>query len=210
MIAFIESMDAQHLAGMKILPNRPSLGPEVIARVGKGDSQAFAELYEHSSSLLFTLALRILNNRDEAAELLQDVYIEVWRKAGNFDQNRGSPMAWLITLTRSRAIDRVRASTSRGRTRTDSLEDNPAEQIQSDLPDPLENRSMEELRSLVGDALTDLPAAQQEALELSFYDGLTHAEIAAKLDKPIGTIKTRIKLGMNKLRYTLRPCWEHK
>ena len=210
MIAFVESMDAQYLAGMKILPNRHPLGPEVIARVGKGDSQAFAELYEQSSSLLFTLALRILNNRDEAAELLQDVYVEVWRKAGNFDQNRGSPMAWLITLTRSRAIDRVRASASRGRTRTDSLEDNPVEQIQSDLPDPLENRSMEELRTLVGDALTDLPAAQQEALQLSFYDGLTHAEIAAKLEKPIGTIKTRIKLGMNKLRYTLRPCWEHK
>ncbi len=62
----------------------------------------------------------------------------------------------------------------------------------------------------MGEAFTDLPAAQQEALELSFYDGLTHAEIAARLDKPIGTIKTRIKLGMNKLRYTLRPCWEHK
>ena len=210
MIAFIESTDTQYLVGMRILPNRPPLKPDVIARVGKGDSQAFAELYEQSSSLLFTLALRILNNRDEAAELLQDVYIEVWRKAGNFDQNRGSPMAWLITLTRSRAIDRVRASTSRGRTLTDSLEESRAEEIQSDLPDPLETHAVEELRTLVGDALSDLPAAQQEALELSFYDGLTHAEIAAKLDKPIGTIKTRIKLGMNKLRYTLRPCWEHK
>jgi RNA polymerase sigma-70 factor, ECF subfamily len=210
MIVFIESTDTQYLVGMRILPSRPPLKPDVIARVGKGDSQAFAELYEQSSSLLFTLALRILNNRDEAAELLQDVYIEVWRKAGNFDQNRGSPMAWLITLTRSRAIDRVRASSSRGRTLTDSLEESRAEELQSDLPDPLETHTVEELRILVGDALSDLPAAQQEALELSFYDGLTHAEIAAKLDKPIGTIKTRIKLGMNKLRYTLRPCWEHK
>jgi RNA polymerase sigma-70 factor, ECF subfamily len=210
MIAFIDSTAAQYLAGMRTLPNRPSLGPDVIARVGKGDSQAFADLYEQSSPLLFTLAFRILNNRDEAAELLQDVYIEVWRKAGNFDQNRGSPMAWLITLTRSRAIDRIRAATSRGRTLTDSLEESPADELQSDLPDPLETHSLEELRTLVSEAFTDLPAAQQEALELSFYDGLTHAEIAAKLDKPIGTIKTRIKLGMNKLRYTLRPCWEHK
>jgi len=192
------------------LANRLTLGPDVIARVGKGDAQAFAELYEQSSSLLYTLALRILNNRDEAAELLQDVYIEVWRKAGNFDQKRGSPMAWLITMTRSRAIDRIRASTSRGRTVTDSLEQSRAEELQSDLPDPLETHAMEELRTLVGEAFTDLPAAQQEALELSFYDGLTHAEIAARLDKPIGTIKTRIKLGMNKLRYMLRPCWEHK
>jgi RNA polymerase sigma-70 factor (ECF subfamily) len=195
---------------MKILPSRSSLGPEVITRVGKGDSQAFAQLYEQSSSLLFTLALRILNNRDEAAELLQDVYIEVWRKAANFDQNRGSPMAWLITLTRSRAIDRVRASSSRGRTLTDSLEQSRAVELQSDLPDPLQNHAIEELRTLIAAAFTDLPAAQQEALELSFYDGLTHSEIAAKLDKPIGTIKTRIKLGMTKLRYTLRPCWERK
>ena len=210
MIAFIESAGTQYLAGMRILANRLTLGPDVIARVGKGDAQAFAELYEQSSSLLYTLALRILNNRDEAAELLQDVYIEVWRKAGNFDQKRGSPMAWLITMTRSRAIDRIRASTSRGRTVTDSLEQSRAEELQSDLPDPLETHAMEELRTLVGEAFTDLPAAQQEALELSFYDGLTHAEIAARLDKPIGTIKTRIKLGMNKLRYMLRPCWEHK
>ncbi len=210
MIAFIDSTDAPYLRGMRILPNRTPLGPDVIERVGKGDSQAFAELYEQSSPLLFPLALRILNNRDEATELLQDVYIEVWRKAGNFDPKRGSPMAWLITLTRSRSIDRLRASTSRGRTLTDSLEQTGADELQSDLPDPLETHTVEELRTLVGEAFRDLPAAQQEALELSFYDGLTHTEIAAKLDKPIGTIKTRIKLGMNKLRYTLRPCWEHK
>ena len=210
MIAFIHSTDVQQLTGMRTLSNRPPLGPDVIARVGKGDSQAFAELYEQSSPLLFPLALRILNNRDEATELLQDVYIEVWRKAGNFDQNRGSPMAWLITLTRSRAIDRVRASTSRGRTLTDSLEQGRADDLPSDLPNPLETHATEELRTLVGEAFRDLPAAQQEALQMSFYEGLTHAEIAAKLDKPIGTIKTRIKLGMNKLRYTLRPCWEHK
>ena len=173
MIAFIDSTDAQYLAGMRILPNRPPLGPDVIARVGKGDSQAFAELYEQSSPLLFTLALRILNNRDEATELLQDVYIEVWRKAGNFDQNRGSPMAWLITLTRSRAIDRVRASTSRGRTLTDSLEQSPGGRIQSDLPDPLETHAIEELRTLVGEALQGLtrrPAGSARAVILRRTD----------------------------------------
>ena len=207
MMTFINSAEVLNRARMRVSPNQPSLTPDLLARVGKGDAQAFAQCYEQSSSVLFTLALRILNNRDEASELLQDVYIEAWRKAGSFDPKRGSPMAWLITLTRSRAIDRLRASASRGRNLTDSIEET-ADDLRSALPDPFDTHALEELRMLVMEAFKDLPAPQQEAIELAFYGGLTHAEIAAKLDKPIGTVKTRIKLGMNKLRYALRPCWE--
>jgi RNA polymerase sigma-70 factor (ECF subfamily) len=210
MIAFIHGVEIAYLARMKLSSDQTRITPELLARVGKGDSQAFAQLYDHSSSVLFTLAQRILINRDEAAELLQDVYIEVWRKADNFDVRRGSVMAWLITLTRSRAIDRLRASASRGRNVTDSIDETPVNELRSEIPDPLEVHAVEELRALVGNAFTDLPAAQQEAIELAFYEGLTHTEIAAKLNKPVGTIKTRIKLGMNKLRYALRPCWEMK
>ena len=210
MMAFIDSADILNPTRMRLSPNQPSLTPELLDRVGKGDSEAFAQLYEQSSSMLFTLALRMLNNRDEAAELLQDVYVEAWRKAGRFDAKRGSPMAWLITLTRSRAIDRLRASTSRGRNQTDSIEETPVDDLRSQVPDPLETHAMEELRALVADAFSELPTAQQNAIGLAFYEGLTHAEIAARLDQPVGTIKTRIKLGLNKLRYTLRPCWEMK
>ena len=209
MMTFIDSVEVLNPARMRLSPNQPSLTPELLARVGKGDAQAFAQCYEQSSSVLFTLALRILNNHDEASELLQDVYIEAWRKAGSFDPKRGSPMAWLITLTRSRAIDRLRASASRGRNLTDSI-DETSDDLRSVLPDPFDTHALEELRMLVMEAFKDLPAPQQEAIELAFYGGLTHAEIAAKLDKPIGTVKTRIKLGMNKLRYALRPCWEAK
>ena len=209
MITSIDSAEVLNPARMRVSPNQPSLTPDLLARVGKGDAQAFAQCYEQSSSVLFTLALRILNNRDEASELLQDVYIEAWRKAGSFDPKRGSPMAWLITLTRSRAIDRLRASASRGRNLTDSIEET-SDDLPSALPDPFDTHALEELRMLVMEAFKDLPAPQQEAIELAFYGGLTHAEIAAKLDKPIGTVKTRIKLGMNKLRYALRPCWEAK
>ena len=209
MMTFIDSAEVLNPARMKVSPNQPSLTPDLLARVGKGDAQAFAQCYEQSSSVLFTLALRILNNRDEASELLQDVYIEAWRKAGSFDPKRGSPMAWLITLTRSRAIDRLRGSASRGRNLTDSI-DETSDDLRSVLPDPFDTHALEELRMLVMEAFKDLPAPQQEAIELAFYGGLTHAEIAAKLDKPIGTVKTRIKLGMNKLRYALRPCWEAK
>lgn len=91
-----------------------SIDPKLLARVAKGDQQAFGQLYDQSSTLLFTLAYRILSNRDEAAELLQDVYLEVWRKIAKYDVGRGSPIAWLVTLTRSRAIDRLRARASRG------------------------------------------------------------------------------------------------
>jgi|SRR2546421_299465 len=209
MMAVVDSAEVLNPARMRLSPNQPSLTSELLARVGKGDVEAFAQCYEQSSSVLFTLALRILNNRDEASELLQDVYIEAWRKAGSFDPKRGSPMAWLITLTRSRAIDRLRASASRGRNLTDSI-DETSDDLRSALPDPFDTHALEELRMLVMEAFKDLPAPQQEAIELAFYGGLTHAEIAAKLDKPIGTVKTRIKLGMNKLRYALRPCWEAK
>ena len=185
-----------------------SIGSDLLAHVAKGDSEAFAQLYEQTSSLLFTLAARILGNREEAAELLQDVYIEVWRKAGVFDSKRGSPMAWLVTLTRSRAIDRLRMSSARGRNMTDSIDDTPTHELQSLTLDPLETHATEELRGLVVAAITELPAPQQEAIELAYYEGLTHREIAEKLNQPVGTIKTRIKLGMSKLRYALRPCWK--
>src|SRR5574342_632194 len=91
-----------------------TIDPTLLARVAKGDHQAFSQLYDHSSTLLFTLAVRILGNPDEAAEVLQDVYLEVWRKVSRYDVGRGTPVAWLITLTRSRAIDRLRARAARG------------------------------------------------------------------------------------------------
>jgi RNA polymerase sigma-70 factor (ECF subfamily) len=187
-----------------------SIGSDLLAQVAQGDSQAFAQLYEQTSSLLFTLALRILGHREEASELLQDVYVEVWRKAGVFDSKRGSPMAWLITLTRSRAIDRLRMTSARGRNLTDTIDDTPTHELQSFTLDPLETHATEELRGLVTTAVAELPAPQQEAIELAYYEGLTHTEIATRLNQPLGTIKTRIKLGMSKLRYALRPCWSSR
>ena len=186
-----------------------NIDPKLLARVVKGDHQAFGQLYDQSSTLLFTMALRILGNRDEAAELLQDVYLEVWRKVARYDVGRGTPVAWLITLTRSRAIDRLRARTSRAQHLVnDSLGGSSAAQVADRNPGPFEAQADQELRSLVGSAMAGLPPAQQQAIELAYYEGLSHVEIAAKLNQPLGTVKTRIKLGMSKLRETLRHCWE--
>src|SRR6266508_1099971 len=103
-------------------PAASTIDPKLLARVVKGDQQAFSQLYDQSSALLYTMALRILGHREEAAELLQDVYLEVWRKVSRYDVGRGTPIAWLVTLTKSRAIDRLRARAARGHRATNSLE----------------------------------------------------------------------------------------
>jgi len=186
-----------------------TIDPTLLARVVKGDHQAFSQLYDQSSTLLYTMALRILGNRDEAAELLQDVYLEVWRKVARYDVGRGTPVAWLVTLTRSRAIDRLRARTARAHhTASNSADGSLTANIADRNPGPFETHAGQELRGLVAGALSGLPEAQQQAIELAYYEGLSHMEIAAKLNQPLGTVKTRIKLGMAKLRETLRHCWE--
>jgi len=185
------------------------IDPTLLARVVKGDQQAFSQLYDHSSTLLFTLAVRILGNREEAAELLQDVYLEVWRKVSRYDVGRGTPIAWLVTLTKSRAIDRLRARASRGYRTTNPLEAGTAAQMADPGPSPLETQADQELRMAVGTAVGDLPQAQQQAIELAYYEGLSHTEIAARLNQPLGTVKTRIKLGMSKLRESLRQWGNH-
>ncbi|ULA62567.1 MAG: Putative RNA polymerase sigma factor, sigma-24 -like [Nitrospira sp.] len=185
------------------------IDPKLLARVVKGDHQAFSQLYDQSSTLIYTMALRILGNSDEAAELLQDVYLEVWRKVSRYDVGRGTPVAWLVTLTRSRAIDRLRARAARvPQKSTDSLDSASAAQVQDQGPSPFDAQADQEIRTLVGGAMASLPQAQQQALELAYYEGLSHAEIAARLNQPLGTVKTRIKLGMSKLRESLRRCWE--
>jgi RNA polymerase sigma-70 factor (ECF subfamily) len=183
------------------------IDPALLARIVKGDQQAFSQLYDHSSTLLYTLAFRILGSREEAEELLQDVYLEVWRKVSRYDVGRGTPVAWLITLTRSRAIDRLRVRGTRGRQVTNSLEQSATAHLKDSGPSPFETQADQELRLAVGTAINNLPAAQQQAIELAYYEGLSHMEIAARLNLPLGTVKTRIKLGMSKLRETLRHYW---
>jgi RNA polymerase sigma-70 factor (ECF subfamily) len=177
-----------------------AIDPTLLARVGKGDHQAFSQLYDHSSTLLFTLAVRILGNHEEAAELLQDVYLEVWRKVSRYDVGRGTPVAWLVTLTKSRAIDRLRARVTRGSQATNSLDAVTAAQVTDAAPSQFETQADQELRAAVGAAVAGLPQAQHQAIELAYYQGLSHTEIAARLNPPLGTVKTRIKLGMSKLR----------
>jgi RNA polymerase sigma-70 factor (ECF subfamily) len=183
----------------------------LLAAVAKGDTEAFAQLYDATSTILFTMAMRMLGDRDDASDLLQDVYAEVWRKGARYDPSRGTPTAWLVTLTRSRGIDRLRSRASKGGKTSVSLEESPAaHDVAGDGPGPLDTYADLELRSAVIKAMAELPEAQQQALELAYYEGLSHTEIAERLKQPLGTIKTRIKLGMDKLKGVLQPHWESK
>jgi RNA polymerase sigma-70 factor, ECF subfamily len=173
---------------------------ELLHSVSHGDEAALARLYDRHRAVLFGLLLRILNNRDEAEDVLQDVFIQVWRRAGDFDASRGKPFTWLVTLARSRAIDRLRSLGSRQRTALNAAE-NEAEQVS----DALADTARSEQRQIVERALAELPDDQRHALVLAYLDGMTQSEIATVLGTPLGTIKTRMRSGMNKLRTLLKP-----
>ncbi len=185
-----------------------TIDPKLVARVAKGEQPALSQLYDQSSTILFSLALRILGNREEAADVLQEIYLDVWKKVVRYDVGRGTPIAWLITLTRSRALDRLRARgprTSRHISSTiDDAQTSPFDDRQSDSFD---SQTDQGLRHLIREAWASLPQKQQQAVELAYYEGLPDTEIAARLNQPIEEVKTFIVLGMTHLREALHSYW---
>jgi RNA polymerase sigma-70 factor (ECF subfamily) len=177
----------------------------LIASIASGDQAALAKLYDLSSRLVYGLVLRIVGNAASAEEVLLDVYTQVWRQAARYDSRRGSPLAWLMTIARSRAIDRLRSCRQEGQ-RDDSLDLASAEQ--SGLTSPEEDSILLERQRLVRSAIAALSPEQREVIELAYYSGLSHSEIAAKLGQPLGTVKTRTRLAMIKLREMLAPVIE--
>jgi RNA polymerase sigma-70 factor (ECF subfamily) len=174
---------------------------DLIARIAQRDQLGLAELYDRTSSVVFGLARRILNNIPSAEDVTQEVYLQVWREAGQYNATRGTPLSWLRMLARTRAIDCLR-----------TLKKHENEQpLGSYLPIADGSRNAEEQlavngrRAIVLAAIEMLSPAQRQAIELSFYSGLSHGEIALKLGLPLGTVKTHIRLGMLRLRDRLRP-----
>ena len=174
----------------------------LIMRVATGDQLAMTSLYDTSSRVLFGLLLRILNEHALAEEVLLDVYLQVWQQASSYDELRGSPMAWMLTIARSRAIDRLRSGRQESLLR-ESFEEFE-ENVRSDT-DVEETAALAEEHGKVREALETLPVEQREVIELAYYGGLSHSEIALQLEQPLGTVKTRIRLGMMKLRDLLQP-----
>jgi RNA polymerase sigma-70 factor (ECF subfamily) len=176
---------------------------EYVQEVQKGNPDALARLYDASSPALYTLALRILGNPADAEEVLLDTFEQVWRTAHRFDPVRGSVWQWLMLLTRSRALDRLRSMAGRRLREQFPISDQP--ELSSPVPLPEETIAASQQQYLLQQALSALPLEQRKPLELAYFSGLTHTEIAAALGVPLGTIKTRIRSAMDKLRVALSP-----
>ncbi len=177
----------------------------LIRAIASGDQAALSTLYDATSRLVFGLALRVLNDRATAEEVMLDVFTQVWRQAANYDLDRGSPMAWLMTIARSRAIDRLRSGWQ------DQQRKQPLDvvgDVRSSGISPEEATIISERRKLVRNALGAISTEQRELIELAYYGGLSHSEIALQTNLPLGTVKTRIRLGMLKLRELLGPALE--
>jgi len=175
---------------------------EIIRRAAQGDASAIAALYDSTSRLVFGLIVHILGDRFAAEEVLLDVYTQVWCQASSYEQQRGTPLSWLMTMARTRAIDRMRSG-KQYQQRKEPLD--LAVHQKSGEVGPEEAAAISERRTLVRSALETLSPPQREVIELAYYSGLSHSEIAAHLGQPLGTVKTRARLGMMKLCEMLRP-----
>ena len=175
---------------------------DLVRKIAEGDQSALATLYDSTNRLVYGLILRVLSDASTAEEVLLDVYTQVWRQASTYDTSRGAPLAWVTTIARSRAIDRLRSGWQ------DQMRKEPLEAI-GDAPtgaeSPEEATVASERQKFVREALAQLTPEQREVIELAYYSGLSHSEIAAKLNQPLGTVKTRTRLGMMKLREALGP-----
>jgi RNA polymerase sigma-70 factor (ECF subfamily) len=176
----------------------------LIKRVADRDQQAMARLYDTTSRLVSGLIARIVGDASAVEEVLVDVYMQAWRQASRYSEERGSPMAWLTTIARSRALDRVRSGAQEQRRRQPL--DLASQHVTSGGADDAALAS--EVRTVVQRALDLLSAEQREVIELAYYGGLSHSEIALRLGQPLGTVKTRTRLGMTKLRAELKPLIE--
>jgi len=175
---------------------------ETIRRIRAGDRAAFLEFYDRAAPLLLAVAARILNDRREAEDVLQDVFAQIWQKSHGFDAELGSLASWAVALARNKAIDRIRASTRRRRLIEEIAI--TAEAVEQ-TPDPSASEQLhgEERAGRIRAALADLSPDQRQAIELAFFAGLSQGEIAARLEQPLGTIKARIRRGMLRLRERL-------
>jgi RNA polymerase sigma-70 factor (ECF subfamily) len=173
---------------------------DLLRAVALGDEESLAAIYDRYRTILFGLLFRILGNRAEAEDVLQEVFVQVWQRARDFDENRGKAFTWLVTLARSRAIDRLRSLGSRSRT-IEAATKESADAVGDAIEDAINNERGEVVRA----ALKELPEEQRAALLMAYFDGFSQSEIAERTNTPLGTVKTRMRTGMTKLREVLAP-----
>ena len=179
-------------------PAQPARYTSLIAKIASGSEDALAELYDQTNRLVFSLALRILYDRGAAEEATMDVFMQVWKQASNYSASRGTPLAWLMTMTRTRSIDKLR---SMGRSRFEIEELDESESTAGSSESPEESALVGERRAIVRAALAELSDEQRVLIEAAYFEGLTQTEIAERFRLPLGTVKTRVRSGMIILRH---------
>ena len=173
--------------------------PELVLALRQGEEHALSQLYDRYGGAVYNLALRITHDPGSAEEVCLDAFLHVWRQAARFNEHHGSVSSWLFTVARSRAIDRLRAAGAAKRREVEDV--TPVTSIEQ----PDEMAELAERRQLVRAAMAELPEPQRAALELAYYEGLSHSQIAQRLGEPLGTVKTRIRQAMTVLRRALTP-----
>lgn len=184
---------------------RPSSGDDgaLLQRIAAGDEHALGALYDRWSPLVFSLCVHVLGDEDEAEEAVEETFWQAWRQAARYDTTRGAVSTWLTTIARSRALDRLRAKRRRQEDAMSDLSETKRTAVEETArrgDDPASGAEVSERRALVRQALLALPPEQREVLELAYFRGLSQAEIAERTGQPLGTIKTRVRLAMEKLR----------
>jgi RNA polymerase sigma-70 factor (ECF subfamily) len=179
-------------------PAAPDLA-DLLRACGKGDETAFARLYDATASRVVGLAVRVVRDPAQAEEVAQEAFLDIWRQSGRFDPAKGSPLGWLLTIVHRKAVDRVRSAEAS--TRRDRTYHQQNQAVEHDSTAEAAAASLEARR--VRQALTSLTPAQREALELAYFGGYTHTEVATMLQLPVGTAKTRIRDGLIRLRDTM-------
>lgn len=175
---------------------------ELMRRIARGDREALGMLYDRHGGLVLALGIRTLRDRADAEEFVSDVFLEIWQRADRYDPARGAPVTYLTLLARSRAIDRQRSPAFRAKSRQEPVDSQMKRTSPAD--DPSSHAILDESARQVRQALQNLDEPYRQAVELAFYEGLSHTQIAQRLDKPLGTVKTYVRQGLIRLRDCLR------
>lgn len=181
----------------------------LAARIGSGDAEALATLYDRYARVMYSFAIRMLSDPGLAEELTQEVFLRVWRQCGQYQHNRGALLTWILSITHNMAIDEIRRQKRRPQVQNPGEDDLLLISVADHGPDVEQLAWLGALRGLVREALAEIPMAQREVVELAYFSGLTQREIADRLDEPLGTVKTRMRLALLKLRERLGPLANH-
>ncbi|MEO6052662.1 MAG: sigma-70 family RNA polymerase sigma factor [Chthoniobacterales bacterium] len=180
-------------------PNHHEEAAVLIRKVAEGDRHSFEALYDQFSGLVFSTASRILSDQTDAEDVTQDVFVQIWDKAGLYSASRGTPVTWIITLTKNKSIDRLRSVQRKFRLKEEVQKENAIIDVRTDRK-PENEVQLHENSQIIKNAVAELLPDQRTVIELAYFSGLTQSQIAEELNEPVGTVKARIRRAMGKLK----------